>query len=239
MKDKIFYILMYVSIAMILFSALSFLYRHILDIRQASNIWQIINNDPALVDDRTALVRDAKRVNEDTVAWLEVPNTNIHLPVVQSDDNEFYLYHNFNKEREEAGWAFADFRNEFPELNRNTIIYGHTFRHSRVVFSELNNLLEADWFRTEENHFIYLTTLEEEYRFRIFSVYITEPTSDYLQIEFRSNFEYRRFLNELSYRSNHAFHAEITSRMPMLTLSTCITRGYNRLVVHAILEEID
>jgi len=202
--------------------------------RQASSVWQIINNDPDLINDMTALVRDAKRLNEDTVAWIEVPNTNINLPVVQSNDNEFYLYHNFHKDRDSAGWAFADFRNEFPELNRNTIIYGHTFRHSRVVFSDLNRLLDSNFFENEESNYIYFATIQNEYRFRIFSVYRIEPTADYLQVDFRNRLEYREFLDKLKTRSHHEFNTEIRSTLPILTLSTCATRGLERIVVHAI-----
>ena len=234
-KTKIIYVFIYISLTMIMFGLLSFAYRHIMNSRQESLIEQIINIGDIEVNDRTALVRDAMKQNEDTVAWLEVPNTNINMPVVRAENNEFYLYHNFQKRRDSAGWAFADFRNSFPDLNRNTIVFGHTFTGSRVVFTDLNRMLNEDWFEKEENHYLYLATEQNEYKYRIFAVYTIAPVTDYMQISFRSNFEYEDFLNMLKNRSIQEFETTINRRLPILTLSTC-TRGVNRLVVHAILQ---
>jgi len=36
-------------------------------------------------------------INSDTVAWIEIKNTNINYPIVQTKDNEYYLKHSFYK----------------------------------------------------------------------------------------------------------------------------------------------
>ena len=38
-----------------------------------------------------------KAQNKDTVAWLYVPGTDINFPIVQANDNLYYLTHNFDK----------------------------------------------------------------------------------------------------------------------------------------------
>lgn len=46
---------------------------------------KVINKDVASV---------FKNVNPETVGWLKVPNTNIDYPVVQTNNNSYYLNHN-------------------------------------------------------------------------------------------------------------------------------------------------
>ena len=64
--------------------------------------------------------------NSDTVGWLKVPGTDIDISVVQAKDNDYYLTHDFDKKWNSMGWVFADYRDKFPELSQNTILYGHT-----------------------------------------------------------------------------------------------------------------
>ena len=44
-------------------------------------------------------------MNPDYVGWLEIPNTSISFPVVQLD-NEFYLSHNFLKEKDACRFSW-------------------------------------------------------------------------------------------------------------------------------------
>ena len=63
-----------------------------------------------------------KEKNADIKAWIKVNNTNINYPVVQANNNSFYLTHNLYKEQNSAGWIFADYRNNLETLDKNTII---------------------------------------------------------------------------------------------------------------------
>ena len=49
-------------------------------------------------EDNTINVERLKRENEDCIGYLEVPETTISYPVMQTRDNpDFYLKHDFNK----------------------------------------------------------------------------------------------------------------------------------------------
>ena len=39
-----------------------------------------------------------RKINEDLVAWIQIPGIGLDYPVVQGEDNEYYLYHTFQKE---------------------------------------------------------------------------------------------------------------------------------------------
>lgn len=59
-----------------------------------------------------------KEKNEDTVAWLKVAGTQVNYPVVQTDNNDYYLTHAFDKSVNEAGWLFADYRCDLDSFRK-------------------------------------------------------------------------------------------------------------------------
>ena len=67
--------------------------------------------------------------NPDTVGWIKVEGTKVNYPVVQASDNNYYLSHAFNKTANQGGWIFADYRVNFKDFGKNTIIYGHNMNN--------------------------------------------------------------------------------------------------------------
>ena len=59
-----------------------------------------------------------KQINSDTVAWIKVNNTNIQCPIVKTNNNDYYLTHNFEKEVNKAGWVFMDYKNRLDGTSR-------------------------------------------------------------------------------------------------------------------------
>lgn len=190
--------------------------------------------DPKITELFDSLLKD----NNDAVAWLKLNNTDIDTPIVQSDNNEYYLNHNFNKKYNEIGWTFADYRNNFPDLSTNTIIYGHTYRNSTLAFSSLKKVLNKSWYDNEENQIIYLTTTEKELKFKIFSIYTIKNTNDYLKTNMNEA-EFNVFIANALERSVKNFNTEVKYGDKILTLSTCYNTSNYRLVVHAKLVEDD
>lgn len=184
--------------------------------------------DPKIVE----LFKSLKEENPDTVGWLKVNNTDIDTPIVKAIDNEFYLSHDFNKKYNEVGWAFADYRNGFPNLSKNTIIYGHTYRNSSLAFSTLKYILEDDWLSNSDNYIITFTTENKELKFKIFSIYTTKKTNNYLNTYMdRETFE--AFIKDAKEKSVKDFEEEVDFNDNILTLSTCYNTSSYRLVVHA------
>ena len=61
--------------------------------------------------------------NEDIKGWLCIPGTLINFPVVGTDDNAFYLSHDFTGDKSSAGCPFMDKDTQVWDFNR--VIYGH------------------------------------------------------------------------------------------------------------------
>ena len=191
-------------------------------------------NDNETIDNETIKTIDLdlnnlKSINSDTVAYLKVESTNINYPVVQSNDNEYYLNHSFNKNKNQEGWIFLDYRNNINDLDNNTIIYGHN-RLTGTMFGTLKNLLNKSY-QESTNHYIYLTTENNNYVFEVFSTYITSNESYYLKTTFEDDNEYLEFLNTLKTRSTYNFNIELNSDDKIITLSTC-SGSNDRMVVH-------
>lgn len=172
---------------------------------------------------------DLKEINNDTVAWIKVNGTNINYPVVKTTDNDYYLTHSFNKDYNEAGWVFMDYRNNGDE--KNTIIYAHS-RLDKTMFGSLKGILEDKWLSDNSNYVVKLSTPTENTLWQVYSVYRIPTTSDYLQTYFSTDEEFNNFNNMLINRSIYNFNTSVSPTDRILTLSTCYNNN-DKVVLHA------
>ena len=76
-----------------------------------------------------------------------IPKTNIDYPVMQSDDNDYYLHRDYDENYDFDGLPFLDFRNPFQEeLYDNSIIYGHNMGRKGTMFTELMRYTNIDFY---------------------------------------------------------------------------------------------
>lgn len=169
--------------------------------------------------------------NSETVAWIQVPNTKIDYPVVQTSDNTFYLTHNFEKKNSKAGWIFLDYRNDQELSNQNIVIYGHG-RLDNSMFGSLRDYLKDDDFH-ENNRLIKLSTPTENRIYEIVSIYTIKPETYYLTTFFENSSKWEQFLTTITSRSIYDYGVTLKKEDQILTLSTCRDDNQNRVVVHA------
>lgn len=169
--------------------------------------------------------------NDDTVAWIQVNGTNINYPVVQTNNNDYYLTRAFDKTWNDAGWVFMDYRNDPESFDSNTILYAHS-RLDKTMFGSLKNILKSGWLNDIDNYVIKLSTPYENTMWQVFSVYHLPTTSDYLKVDFYDKNEFTDFINLIYNRSAYNFGTTVSSNDKILTLSTCYAND-EKLVVHA------
>lgn len=174
---------------------------------------------------------DLKDVNKDTVGWIQVNGTNINYPFVQTDNNTYYLTHDFNHNTNSAGWVFLDYRNNTDFSDKNTIIYAHG-RYDKTMFGTLRNALTNGWLNNTNNYVFKISTPYENSLWQVFSIYHIPTTSDYLRINFNSDEDYSNFIKLISDRSAHTFNTTVTNNDRIITLSTCYNES-ERVVLHA------
>jgi len=174
---------------------------------------------------------ELKKKNSDTVGWINVNNTNINYPIVQTKDNDFYLDHSYDKTYNEAGWVFLDYRNNSDLSNQNNIIYAHS-RLDKTMFGSLSKALKESWYKNKSNHIIRTSSETEDSLWQIFSVYTIKPETYYITTSFPNDDKYQEFLNTIKDRSKYNFNTELNTKDRILTLSTCYS-DTERTVVHA------
>ena len=120
--------------------------------------------------------------NSDFVAWLYLPEDNIiNYPVVQGEDNAYYLDHLFDGKKNANGTLFLDYRNAGDFSSDNSIIYGHTMQ-SKAMFHNLRAYKKQEYY---EAHPYFLMGLPDtEYRLEVFAAYSTSATSDAYVLDF-------------------------------------------------------
>ena len=170
--------------------------------------------------------------NKDTVAFLHLSHSNIHYPVVQASDNEYYLKHSFDGSENDAGWVFLDYRNHIDPLDENTIIYGHSML-DYTMFGSLQNVLKEEWQNNRDNYVLFLSTLKENYLFQIFSIYTTKREGYYITPNFKNIEEKERWIQTMKERNIAPIDVEVRVEDKFLTLSTCLDSYGGRIVVHA------
>jgi len=172
-----------------------------------------------------------KQENSDIVGWINVNNTNINYPYVQTTNNDFYLDHSIDKSYNEAGWVFLDYRNNNNLKNKNSILYAHS-RLDKTMFGSLSKVLKESWYNNKDNHLIRISTENENTLWQIFSVYKIKTESYYITTYFESDDEYTNFLNTIKNRSIYNFDTSLSKDDLILTLSTCYSET-ERTVLHA------
>ena len=174
---------------------------------------------------------DLKKINSETMGWIQVLGTNINYPFVQHNDNHYYLNHSFERKKNWAGWVFLDSRNNIDNLDKNTIIYAHG-RIDSILFGTLKNITTSSWYKNKDNHIIRLSTESQNTLWQVFSVYHIDTTSDYIVANFKNEGSYNNFLKLIKDRSVYDFDVDLNSEDRVLTLSTCYTKS-QRVVMHA------
>lgn len=174
--------------------------------------------------------------NDHIIGWLTLENTRLNNPVLQRDNNEFYLKHNYLDEKSRGGSIFADFRNEVME-DRHTIFYGHVLRNG-TMFGDLPKFSEQVY--AEAHPVFYYVTNDKRFALQVFAAYETTTDFYYIETQFTDN-TYTQFLEKIQQRSNIKLPVHITAADKIVTLSTCTTsqNDKERFVVHAKVVELE
>ncbi len=183
-----------------------------------------------------------QKVNPDIVGVISAPrllNETYPLLLRRNDyTNSYYLRRAYDYSDAVSGSIFYDFRCEpNPQLNRNTIIYGHNMRNG-TMFGNLPRCVNSE---TEFNRAeIIIATLDGIYTFKLFSVYRTTASVNYCRTSFANDAEFKAFYDELVGRSLYKSHASPLSRDMILTLSTCTNLATDgRYALHAVLTKVE
>lgn len=176
-------------------------------------------------------------LNSDIIGWMYCEDTVINYPIVQGNDNIYYLNHLYSGQYSKSGSLFMDYRCDPDYLDKNTLIYGHHMK-SGSMFASLVKYQTQDYY--DMHSVMFLLTPSQNYLIELFSGYITDADSKSFTIRFNSEFEFDSFLTSAHKKSDFKNKVTATSEDKLITLSTCTYEYPNaRYVVHGLLKEIN
>lgn len=177
-------------------------------------------------------------INPDLYGWISVDGTAINYPIVQGEDNDYYLDHAYTGDFLPNGSIFVDYRNDTSITdNYNTVIYGHNIT-SGAMFHDVTKFFRDEYF---EGVYINIYTNEGVFVYEPFSVYETRYDYNYFRTRFNTTDEFIAFAEEVRNNSKMTAKSDMTftENDRLLTLSTC-TNGatYARYALHAKLVKV-
>ena len=96
-------------------------------IDSAGNVVTIAPTEEEIAEHNFNVAEHFKSINEDYIGYLEVEGCDIYEPIMQGDDNDYYLNHNYYGGTNKAGTVFLDHRCTVSEeyISPNIVFYGH------------------------------------------------------------------------------------------------------------------
>ena len=121
-----------------------------------------------------SLIDSAQSLNSaypDALGWLYISDTVISYPILQSNDNEYYLSHAYDGSYLKAGSVFLDYRCEGRFQNPINIVYAHNMNNGSM-FAQITRFKNDSFF---ENHkYGWLATPETVYRIDFISLAVAD-----------------------------------------------------------------
>ena len=124
------FILLIIIIASVIYIVKYFLNKE--EVKGESNLLNTINIDKADITpdktERMLQVEELQKKNSDIIGWIEIEGTNINYPVLQGEDNSYYMNRNYDKEESVYGALFLDAGYDWNVKSNNFLIYGHNMQ---------------------------------------------------------------------------------------------------------------
>jgi sortase B len=182
--------------------------------------------------------------NQDVIGWIKIDGTAVDYPILQSQDDEFYLHNNINKVQSSAGAIFADYRCVFLPtddyesslITDHIVLYGHNMKNG-TMFAGLKKYFYDNSF-VNTHRIINVSSKDVDCKYKIFAYFESDGTGNaefkyWNYYDFTSKEEFDYFVN---YCKEHSIvkmdDVPLEYGDSLLTLQTCKSgTDFRRIVV--------
>jgi len=177
--------------------------------------------EPVMLSKYAALYEE----NNDLIGWLSIEDMVIDYPVMQCEDDEYYLHHDFYGNKDKYGCLYVRNMADVDTPDTNFIIYGHNMRDGSM-FGDLDLYQEESFYL--EHSMISFDTLYEERTYEIIAVFRSRVYKESEDV-----FKYYRFYTAGTEEEFDSFYRNVKELSlydtgvtaefgdTFLTLSTC------------------
>lgn len=235
------FLLFFVFIPLLLFSG-SYILRWYIDTKKSEKATQEVMKEieKSIVKEDGKNKVDLskfKKINKDSKGVIEIEAVDIKNVFVQTNNNDYYLNHDFNKRNSMAGWIYVDYRNKLDGFDKNILIYGHNMRDGKTMFTPLTKMLDVNLLKNlkSDKKYVKFLTEDGEEKYQIFSVY-AKPDRDINLNDLlpKSKNELNELISKLKKKSIFDFKVDIEKTDQIITVMTCGRTNAERVVVHAV-----
>ena len=184
------------------------------DVCEATEPEKVLADAPPIFVDFETLLSE----NPNIVAWIYSEGTVINYPVVQGEDNMYYVDRLPDGQYNPHGSIFLDYRNLSDFGDFNSILYGHNMVNNSM-FGTLHDYQNQEYY--EKHPYMWIITPDAAYRLDILAGIITPSDSEAYDLfnsreEMLAHVEYA-----LSQSVFDAGEVNLESINRIMTLSTC------------------
>lgn len=173
---------------------------------------------------------------EGITGWILLPGTPIDYPVVQHNDNAFYLNHLPDGSKHRAGSIFLDYRNKADFSDKNVLIYGHMSR-SGEMFGGLKKYRDQAYYK--ENPVMYLFTPDKDYAIVLIAGYLLDSGVEVPPMSFKDDDAFLAHIKNIKRRSLFKSDVVVEADDRIVSMCTCAYDYTNaRWILVGILVEI-
>ncbi|MBR6231402.1 MAG: class B sortase [Lachnospiraceae bacterium] len=184
---------------------------------------------PVIVDHKALLAG-----NPDYRGWIYIEALpNISYPIMQGPDNDYYLHRTYEKAELFAGSIFLDYQCSPDFSDMNTLIYGHNMKDDSM-FGILQSIRDDALYK--KSPYFWILTAEGNYRYRMFSMFSTDITSEAYILHKTPNKQFVDWIGKVKGFSDVDMgDMEYDEKSHIVTLSTCISgQGPDRFLILGI-----
>lgn len=170
------------------------------------------------------------------VAWIRSPGTPIDYPIGQAADNTYYLRHLLDGTYNRVGAIFMDYRNHSDLSDDNTILYGHHFDDTDIMFATLIQYMDQNYY--EQHPQMELLTPRADYVIHVVAGFAANADTK-LPLRFGENTgDRQQFIDDILQNSDFtADDVPIGQTDRFVTLVTCTNGGASRYLLFGVLEK--
>lgn len=178
---------------------------------------------------------ELKNINEDIVAWLYIPDTNIDYPILQEQEvgGQYYLHHDYKGEYLYAGSVFTP-KQPYEEVeDGHLLLFAHRMKDKTIMFSSLYEYY-ADEELMLQHQYAYVYTEEKTERYIVWGIANAKSNDSVYMLPYPlGSKEYEELISYLSDKLNNIEENKPTKDDRTLVLSTCSgsTGGSDRFYV--------
>lgn len=164
-----------------------------------------------------------QEVNPDVYAWIQIPNTNVDYPILQSvvEEDEYYLNTTIDGKTGLPGSIYTEKYNTPYFTDPVTVVYGHDMLDG-TMFTDLHKYKDKAFFDSNPYFYIYLP--DRTLKYQVFAAVAFDDRYILGNYNFSDPDDFQKYLDELrsSMDGNVNLDVEVTQESTIVTLSTCI-----------------